>query len=260
MRLGISNQPTPAASPPLGPSRSFSPAPRRPTHQVPNPLARPGYNPRSSSLSVISRANASTSSLPGNARANGSTFKQQITAPASANNPLTVLEAIVGSSVSGLKLREDDPQEDEKPEKPEELIGAIDFAGLSLQGFAQHDLTPEDFSSGGSLRHMTQSVEECEYVMYFRHLSTPLNKLDLDEAEKNRFEDLHRSILVRKSRMQQLYIDSIRHVTLCLVLSRRLSPVFKMISASFQQKLRLSSFDLVRSTPAWKIGQLWRNC
>ena len=145
--------------PPFG-QRSYSPVPKRPSHLAPS--SRPPYNPRSSSLSLISRTNSSTSSLPGASRApNGSTLKQQLTPPPFADDPLEVLEKIIGlplPQAAGVNGEENDN------ERPEELVADIDFEGLSLEEFASGIDRLNGSSKGAEKPRSAQSVEECEYV------------------------------------------------------------------------------------------------
>lgn len=82
-------------------------------------------------------------------------------APPDAEDPIKVLEKVVGAS-----LRSDDEPEDDEMEmvqKPEELIDDIDFHGLSLGEFVRAEKHSED--AGGEIDlESVQSVEECEYV------------------------------------------------------------------------------------------------
>ncbi|MCJ1378697.1 hypothetical protein MMC17_001796 [Xylographa soralifera] len=174
----LSNQPTPSGSPPVGQNRSFSPAPRRSMHLAPGSLARPGYSPRSSSLSLVSRSNASNTSLPGAARvSNGSTLKQQITPPEFVEDPLAILGKILG-----LSFNADDPinhgtEAGAVPAKPSGFVENIAFNGLSLQELAPGIIGGEKEGLNEERRSplSMQSVEEYD-------------------KEKDKLEDLHRSI------------------------------------------------------------------
>ncbi|KAF2450331.1 Sac2 family protein [Karstenula rhodostoma CBS 690.94] len=170
----LSAHSTPSGTPP--PRRDYSPAPRRlhPTDRpAPLPL-RPGLNPRSSSLSLISPL-SSTTSLPSTVGLpNGSGRRRPPGGvPPNVPDPLHVLEAIMGRpprkpvllKASGIGVL---------PEKPEELDTSIDFGGLSLHDFAAED-TPEPVASPVHT-YSAQSVEEFD-------------------KEKDKFEDLHRSII-----------------------------------------------------------------
>lgn len=139
---------------------SFSPAPRRPYPSGPGPLpVRPGLNPRSSSLSLVSPL-SSTSSLPQTANIpNGSGRRRPPgSVPLNVPDPLQVLEQIMGGpprkpvavQAGGIGVL---------PDKPEELDTDIDFEGLSLQDFA----AAEVHRPVTSLVHTysAQSVEEC---------------------------------------------------------------------------------------------------
>ena len=163
----LSNQPTPSGSPPVGQNRSYSPAPRRSMHLAPGSIARPGYSPRSSSLSLVSRSNTSNTSLPGAARiSNGSTLKQQITTPEFVEDPLAILGKILGLTSNVDDLVNDGAGSGAVLAKPLDLVKEIAFNGLSLENFADGTMDGEkeefDEERRGSLN--MQSVEECEYV------------------------------------------------------------------------------------------------
>ena len=158
----LSNHPTPSASPPMGPNRSFSPAPRRPSHLAPGLSQRPGYSPRSSSLSVVSRANSSTGSLPAAARIpNGSTLKQEIIPPPNFDDPLQILEQVIGSPLREGDDGSGEADEEESAERPPELVEDIAFEGLSLRDFANSSPEPDEnsYTAGQNF-----SIEECEQV------------------------------------------------------------------------------------------------
>lgn len=150
----LSGHSTPSQSPPPG-SRSYSPGPRRPTHLAPNAATqRPIYNPRSSSLSLIT--NDSTSSLlsiSGNRKSNGSTLKQTTPAPVDVADPLEVLKKLIGDdTLSGTNAPKDNT-----PEKS--VHDDLDFGGLSLNELAEID--NED--SNDIHVYRSQTVEECMY-------------------------------------------------------------------------------------------------
>lgn len=160
---------TPSGSPPPPANRAYSPGPRRLSHLGPASAAqRPGFNPRSSSLSLHSN-DSSTSLLASVRRPNGSGLKRSITVP-DAQEPLEVLEKLLGSEgkeisqpdtvVNGLHTTEDDFDE-----------GEIDLEGLSLRELA---LQKSPYAKDENV-YTSQTVEEFE-------------------REKAKFEDLHRSI------------------------------------------------------------------
>ncbi|KAF9729277.1 hypothetical protein PMIN06_010873 [Paraphaeosphaeria minitans] len=171
----LSAHSTPSGTPP--PRRdSYSPAPRRlhPTDRpAPLPL-RPGLNPRSSSLSLISPL-SSTTSLPSTAGIPNGSARRRPPGPVPPNvpDPVHVLEAIMGApprkpvplKAGGIGVI---------PDKPDELETGIDFGGLSLHDFATEG-TPEPLASPVHT-YCAQSVEEFD-------------------KEKDKFEDLHRSII-----------------------------------------------------------------
>jgi len=159
-----SREPTPSATP----NRSFSPAPRRPTAQ----LRRPGIQPRSSSLSVASLA-GSTESLPTTSRVhNGSNLREQLAgSTADVVDPLDVLKDILGP----LKQVEDGAGNDHPHRLDYAAIASdIDFGELSL----------EEFVSGQAERLSNGEVASKELAV-----------IEDFEKEKDKFEDLHRSIL-----------------------------------------------------------------
>ena len=155
----IAAYPPPSASPPAG-QRSYSPAPKRPNHLAPGP-SRPSYNPRSSSLSLISRANSSSSSLPGSSRApNGSALRQELTPPPFVDDPLDVLVKIIGVPLPKDALDDQDVQ----VKQPAQLTEDIDFDGLSLQQFVYEADRQKLSAQSQPEEYTAQSVEECEYV------------------------------------------------------------------------------------------------
>jgi hypothetical protein len=148
---------TPSASPPPPANRAYSPAPpRRPSTLAPSSAAqRPAFNPRSSSLSLIS--NDSTTSLLSSRRPNGSALKQSVTAVA-APDPLEVLEKLLGpegkerassKSVNGHSAEKSTTDYDYEAE--------LDFDGLSLREIV------EGQPSHAKEEHVytTQTIEEC---------------------------------------------------------------------------------------------------
>ena len=153
----FSNQPTPGGSPP--PSRSSFQAQRRPSHQVLGAPARPGFSPRSSSLSVA-KLNASTTSLNSpRLLPNGSGLRQEIAPPPDLTDPLAVLQDIVGESPKEVDSNE---AKGSAPNKPAELVEQIKFDGMSLQDFADDEQTDSEGQAGSAL-----TIEECEYVCLF---------------------------------------------------------------------------------------------
>jgi hypothetical protein len=166
----FSAQSSPSASPP--PQRSaYSPAPRRGHYSTSNPSLppRPGINPRSSSLSLIS--STSDLNLPISGRLpNGSALSNEIRSrsPNGLQDPRAVLETIVGGPSK--KRRADGST---VAQKPEDIVDDIDFGSLSLEAFEAKSREKRTASS---------------------------NKPDLNEPadeyhkEKDKFEDLHHSI------------------------------------------------------------------
>ncbi len=167
---GQSSQPTSVN----GPSRSFSPAPPRRSIQLgPSTLPRrPGLNQRTSSLSAASLA-SSTESLPATARIpNGSSLKKELASSQAQDgpDPRKVLEDILGP----LRGRETADGRNNVA-KPDTLHEDIDFQGLSLEEFADGELQ-------STVSNQSKGVRETPAVEDF-------------EKEKDKFEDLHKSIL-----------------------------------------------------------------
>ena len=172
---GQSSQSTPTASP----NRAFSPAPglaRKSTQLGPSTLPRrPGLQPRTSSLSAASFGE-STESLPATARiVNGTNLRHELGGSRAANvrNPLEILQNILGPSA---QVRDDSStQLAGEVEKPSVLVDDLDFGGLSLEQFA-NDTPVADVTEDESNGYQIPVLEDFE-------------------KEKNRFDDLHKSIL-----------------------------------------------------------------
>ncbi|KAL9594290.1 MAG: hypothetical protein Q9179_005461 [Wetmoreana sp. 5 TL-2023] len=169
----LSGQSTPSASPPPFQKRSYSPAPRRSSHLAPSTAARPPYGPRTSSLGLEPRANNSVTSLNTLRLPNGSSLKQQIAPPPDVADPLDVLKDLLGKNsepdVTGQEDRDGAPLN----LRTSHLAEEVDFGGLSLHAFAE-SADPEETKEAH--RSAAQTVEEYE-------------------IEKDKFEDLHKSIL-----------------------------------------------------------------
>lgn len=166
----ISSYSTPSGTPPPR-HDSYSPAPRRgypPSGPGAQPI-RPGLNPRSSSLSLVSPG-SSTLSLPGTARApNGGPRRRPTGGGAShVADPLQVLDAIMG----GPPRRSASPRGSthDSHVKPEEVHGDIDFGGLSLHDFAAEEAV-EQRQPTPVHTYSAQTVEECtcSSVVYITH-------------------------------------------------------------------------------------------
>lgn len=166
-----SSQSTPSGTPPQ--SRPYSPASRRGTYGLgggPGALPqRPGIHPRTSSLSLTSTPNASTTNLPTPARyQHGSSLRNELRnpTPEGVPDPLRVLQNIIGVP---LKAQVTNGNGEHDSQHPAELVGDIDFSGLSLQAFVDRKGT-EQASDVHS--YTVRSIEEC---MSF--LSVPLEYL-----------------------------------------------------------------------------------
>ena len=160
----FSNQPTSNGSLPPPQTRSLSPAPKRQSHLAPVPPPRPGYSPRSSSLSLNSKVNSSTTSLSATSRVpNGSALKRELTPPPDVGDPLDVLQSIIGTTI---RQHETHSSSDDEllGRKPQVLTPYVDFGGLSLQEFAENKEQLREPNLILRYQESKQSVEECMYV------------------------------------------------------------------------------------------------
>jgi hypothetical protein len=154
----LSGQSSPAGSPPPH-GRSYSPAPKRPSHLGPGHVSgRPAFSPQSSSLSLP--LNALNTSLQGTGRrSNGSTSKQSKSAPPRehVSDPLRVLEQIIGGP---LKVHtERIPLTTHV--RPED-IDDVDFGQLSLQDVASGAAGTGN-ENGAFSNRKPRTAEECTY-------------------------------------------------------------------------------------------------
>ncbi|TKA83906.1 hypothetical protein B0A55_00198 [Friedmanniomyces simplex] len=170
---GQSSQSTPAPSP----NRSFSPAPRRSVQLGPSTLPRrPGLAPRTSSLSASSFG-GSADRLPVAARIpNGTSLRHELSnAPAgSVADPSEVLEGILGTLTAGHGDSANGVPE-QSAERPTALVEDIEYGGLSLEDFAAG-------APGTEADDAAPGTAEIPVIEDF-------------ETEKDKFEDLHKSIL-----------------------------------------------------------------
>jgi hypothetical protein len=160
----LSAHPTPSGTPP--PRRdSYSPAPRRPYAAGPMPLPpRPGINPRSSSLSLVSPG-SSTLSLPAGARIPNGAGRRRPPggAPPNVPDPIQVLEQIMGGPPRKPVVSRGD-QFGAIPGKPDQVEVNIDFGELSLQDFVAQ-AAAEKRQSSPVHTYSAQSVEECTFYI-----------------------------------------------------------------------------------------------
>lgn len=154
----FSGKDTTSGSPPPQ-NRSYSP--RRPSHLGPGAATRPSFSPRSSSLQLGLKSNASTTSISSSRIPNGSTLKQQITPPADVADPLEVLAEIVGGTLPRDGL-ENEIKEADVSMRPSILVEKVEFNGLGLDEFVQ-----EVGNKGDGSNSVSQAVDECEYVGSF---------------------------------------------------------------------------------------------
>ncbi|KAH7371387.1 Sac2 family-domain-containing protein [Pyrenochaeta sp. MPI-SDFR-AT-0127] len=167
---------TPSGTPP--PRRdSYSPAPRRGyPASGPGPLPpRPGLIPRSSSLSLASPGASSTNLSITSGAPNGALRRRQTGGyPHNGPDPVQILESIMGGPPRRPVAINGDST-GATPQKPAEVDTDIEFGGLSLQAFAT-EVASEQRQPVSVHTYSAQSVEEYD-------------------KEKDRFEDLHKSIL-----------------------------------------------------------------
>lgn len=170
----LAAQANPSGTPPR--RDSYSPAPRRPySGAAPGPLPpRPGLPTRTSSLSLLNTPASSTTSLPSTARipnGSGPERRRQGTGgapPPNIPHPLQVLAHILG----GPPRKPVAPSGDAAtaiPKRPDEVVGEIDFGGLSLQEFVTADTDIRHSSPVHT--YSAQSVEECTCSAIPRRLS-----------------------------------------------------------------------------------------
>ncbi|EFR00068.1 vacuolar protein sorting-associated protein 52 [Nannizzia gypsea CBS 118893] len=152
-------------------SLPYSPARRQSQLSSANKTGRPSFSPRSSSLSFSPTPNASTTSLPGTARAvNGlSRLPPSGMRNQSYPDPVDVLNGIIGQRHPNSTS---DYVTASPPEKPEVLCENIDFGDLSLEEFAHR---METQPARRSCRQGPQSFEQYE-------------------NDRNVYEELHNSI------------------------------------------------------------------
>ena len=167
---GQSSQSTPAATP----IRAYSPAPRKSIQLGPSTLPRrPGLSPRTSSLSAASLY-GSTESLPAAARlSNGSSLKNELASSPTPDvpAPVDVLRGILGPLHKDNGADHSDIYNDGRPDA---LEGDIDFWGLSLEEFASAEQQPVQSTKDNGV--------------------TDVPVIEDFEKEKDKFEDLHKSI------------------------------------------------------------------
>lgn len=179
--------PHPGSTPsrPNSQSRAQSPLPRR-TSSARGPYLtsqRPGLSQRASSLSLVS--NDSSSSLLGSSRrTNGSALRQSTTV-GDAPDPEAVLARILGP------LPDTTPSEEGRTRgiTEDDLDIDFDFGGLSLR-----ELAAGDASRAAADTYKPQTVEDCRSSRARVASSSCTHSFKIDERDKAKFEDLHRSI------------------------------------------------------------------
>jgi vacuolar protein sorting-associated protein 52 len=163
-------------------SRSYSPAPRRSSRLLPQTgPQRPSFSPRSSSLSAVS--NDSTASLLGNTRkptdASSSNLKSTTL---TYSDPIQVLDRLLDIDLESSLGANKDERWDR-----DELLGDVDFVGLTLHEFVQGDQA-NDSQVGGP-----PTTAKCSYYT-IDNVDLHAHQVYTDEIDKARFEDLHQSI------------------------------------------------------------------
>lgn len=159
-------QATPSTSPPARP-RSQSPAARRAQYLGPLPVNhRPGLSPRSSSLNLSTDPSTSTSS---SLQISGSLKQPPVNAPpAKVQDPLQVVECLLGSSRKTQRERVDDTSAaggwtSRKPHIDQELVDNFDFAGSSLYDFVNPGTGKRQKAKG--TRHYTEQFsKDCMHL------------------------------------------------------------------------------------------------
>ena len=165
----FSGHSTPSGSPPPQ-TRSFSPAPRRPSHLGPGLAARPPHSPRSSSLNVPGKYNSSTTSLNSPRLPNALGLKQQVTPSADFTTPLKLLEEVIGRELPD----EDEGRREEgggQLEKPSELVEDVDFGGRSIHDFFEDEFDRDGMRKLDRYNGTAQCAMECEYVYSYNFAS-----------------------------------------------------------------------------------------
>ncbi|KAG0153227.1 hypothetical protein PDIDSM_5077 [Penicillium digitatum] len=177
-------------------SRNLSPLPRQSSSPLsPSPYnSRPGVRSRTSSTSLLVTPNDSTASLPGTARAtNGSPSRQtSIRRPRPVNipDPLEVLNKIIGKETQTDKHV---PQLSSVLQRPELLVEAIHFDGLSLEDFLKKE-DPEP------RKRTRESDVNAQTVQQF-------------ERQRDKFQELHISITGcdEVSKSVELYLNDFQN-------------------------------------------------
>ena len=146
----LSSHSTPTGSPPPA-NRSYPPPGRRPSHLAPisNPQ-RPGFSPRSSSLSLVS-SDSTTSLLAASRKPNGSGLRQSSTVP-DVTDPLEVLERLL--RIEGKELAGTAKVTNNRALGFESDL-ELDFGGLSLHEFVGEESPKEENV------YSAQTIEEC---------------------------------------------------------------------------------------------------
>lgn len=179
----LSGHSTPSNAPPPPHNRSYSPLPRRSSHLAPPAASkRPGFSPQSSTLSLVS--NDSTSSLLGSSKKTNGSGLRQSTVIDGHPEPLEVLQKLLGAESKSLDIKDASGNGTDDLNLDEEL----DFSGLSLQELAELQQSEGDDIHS----HVPQTLEECMYITGSSFTLT--DALVIDERDKAKFEDLHRSI------------------------------------------------------------------
>ncbi|KAI5793269.1 Sac2 family-domain-containing protein [Geopyxis carbonaria] len=160
--------------------RNYTPSPlgaiRRPTGppgQLQQQRPTLGHRPSTANLSFTSSANASTTSLPmGLKQQQSMGYRKAVSMPMpmTVQHPIEVLEGILGVPIAPPKKKEETADEELWMPSIEDAE-AIDFGGLSLEEFAEKE---------GTVQKRVRKYNE--------------NSAEEYEKEKEKFQDLHKSI------------------------------------------------------------------
>ena len=110
-------------------------------------------------------------------------------------DPVLVLQRLLGPSSLEEAKQDGVHEEGSSMQKPQSLDADIDFNGLSLQEF----LSKSNDAISSEPQEQTRSlpVAECEYVFTIASAQWTRLNVTIDEKERSKYEELHRSVIVR---------------------------------------------------------------
>lgn len=216
-----------AASPSgsLTPSRPYSPSPRKSSHLA--PTQRPGFGLAASrsSASLDLSANSSTVSLISPPRlANGSSLRIEQRPPPDVQDPVKVLESILGNPEDGTDATAG------RGKLSQTRAADIEFGGLSLQDFVNQETPlqsePVDLASKISAKENRQkyedfhnSIAECDQVLrtvetYLTNFKAELGQVSAEiENLQSRSTQLNAKLDSRRN-VEKLLGPAVEDVTL----------------------------------------------